>query len=94
MECAALGMWAFRPHLAFKDKKPTEMEDDDDPMARRKVEVSNVNFKADAKLIKMLRSETDEGNNKCNASYLLTMVRNKSLNNMRRQQSFSRYANI
>lgn len=38
--------------------------------------------------------ETDEGNNKCNASYLLTMVRNKSLNHMRRQQSFSRYANI
>ena len=49
----------FSLSLAFKDKKPTEMEDDDDPMARRKVEVSNVNFKADAKLIKMLRSETD-----------------------------------
>lgn len=49
----------FSLSLAFNDKKPTEMEYDDDPMARRHVKVSNVNFKADARLIKRLRSETE-----------------------------------
>lgn len=49
----------FSLSLAFKDNKPTEMSDDDDRMERRKVEVSNVNFKADPKLIKQLRRETE-----------------------------------
>ena len=49
----------FSLSLAFNDDKPTEMASDDDRMARRKVEVSNVNFKADQKLIKKLRIETE-----------------------------------
>ena len=53
----ALGVFSLS--LAFNDDKPTEMASDDDRMARRKVEVSNVNFKADQKLIKKLRIETE-----------------------------------
>ena len=49
----------FSLSLAFNDDKPNEMASDDDRMARRKVEVSNVNFKADQKLIKKLRIETE-----------------------------------
>lgn len=49
----------FSLSLAFNDGKPTEMASDDDRMTRRKVEVSNVNFKADSKLIKKLRVETE-----------------------------------
>ncbi|MGN0051150.1 MAG: hypothetical protein ACI37N_08205 [Prevotella sp.] len=49
----------FSLSLAFNDDKPNEMASDDDRMVRRKVEVSNVNFKADQKLIKKLRIETE-----------------------------------
>ena len=49
----------FSLSLAFNDDKPTEMASDNDRMARRNVEVRNVNFKADQNLIKKLRAETE-----------------------------------
>lgn len=48
----------FSLSLAFKDEKPTEMEADDDAMSYRRVEVNNVNFKADPRLLKELRMRT------------------------------------
>lgn len=49
----------FSLSLAFNDQKPTEMESDTDRMLHRKVVVSNVNFKADANLLKNLRYDTE-----------------------------------
>ena len=48
----------FSLSLMFNDKKPDEIVREDDRMMRRGVEVSNVNFKVDPKLLKRLKRET------------------------------------
>ena len=48
----------FSLSLMFNDKKPDEIVREDDRMMRRGVEVSNVNFKVDPKLLRRLKRET------------------------------------
>lgn len=48
----------FSLSLMFNDKKPDELVREDDRMMRRGVEVSNVNFKVDPKLLRRLKRET------------------------------------
>ena len=48
----------FSLSLMFNDKKSDELVREDDRMMRRGVEVSNVNFKVDPKLLRRLKRET------------------------------------
>lgn len=52
------GVGTFSLSIAFDDGKTAELEDDGDEMKYRRVEVSNVNFKADPRLLKELKART------------------------------------
>ncbi len=49
----------FSLSLDFDDKKPVEMQDDDDKMLYRKVKVKDVNYKSDPGLVKCVNREVD-----------------------------------
>lgn len=50
----------FSLSLGFEDAKPTEMQNDKDKMVYRKVGVKDINFCADSKFVKEMKSETDQ----------------------------------
>ncbi len=49
----------FSLSLGFDDKKPVEMQGDDDKMLHRKVKVKDVNYKSDAKLVKRINCDIE-----------------------------------
>ncbi|MDD6837922.1 MAG: hypothetical protein PUF04_12410, partial [bacterium] len=49
----------FSLSLDFADDKPKVMQEENDKMAYRRVQVKNVNFKVDPQLLKQLQQDTD-----------------------------------
>lgn len=52
------GIGYFSPSLGFEDDKSNSLQSDEDKMLYRKVSVKDINFKADAKLVKETKERT------------------------------------